>query len=92
MLWTLNILPVESLPPALIAESTRANHNPQTNVVVMVAWPVIVTVGGATVITIVVPRAATEPEWHNPLSPSPSSPAQWRCVKIVHILQDPISN
>ena len=62
---------MESLPPVLIKESARADHNPQTDIVVMVAWPVVVAVGGATVVTIVVPRAATEPEWHIPISPSP---------------------
>ncbi len=80
---------MESLPPVLIGESARADNNPQPDVVVMVAWPGVGTVGGATVITIVVPRAATEPEWHTPISPSPLQTASRDMRNIKKIFRGP---
>jgi hypothetical protein len=51
--------------------SPRNRHNPKTVVVVPIVRCIPVAIRGARVVTVVVPRPATEhPEWRHPFSPA----------------------
>lgn len=66
---SLDVLPAGSLPPDLTIVSQLTHHDPKAVIIVAGVRRVVVAVGGATVITIVVPRAAAQPEWRTPISP-----------------------
>jgi hypothetical protein len=66
---SLDVFPVKSLPPALTIESQRTHHNTKTVIVVAGVRLIIVTVGGATIVRLIAPRAATQPEWRIPIPP-----------------------
>ena len=58
--WTRQTFARTSLLGLLAVLSQRTDYDPQADIIVTVTRPVIVAVGGAAIITIVVPRAASK--------------------------------